>query len=90
VEQLLNNKYALLPAPAPVASPWIIGILIDRGVVHLNFAGRANGRYRIEASTDLIRWTVVGTTTASLVGLSTFSHAIHASDARFYRVANAP
>src|SRR5262249_41727169 len=62
-EQILNNKYGLGAAAGLAGPPWITGIAVDQHLVRLSFAGRANGRYRIEASRDLIFWAVVGTAT---------------------------
>jgi hypothetical protein len=89
-EQLLINKYGLTAAAGLADSPWITGISADRGNVRVNFSGRANGRYRVEASRDLILWTPVGTATAGPDGSAKFSHAADSSGARFYRVTSVP
>jgi hypothetical protein len=89
-EQLLIDKYGLTAAAGLAGPPWITGISVDRGNVRVNFSGRANGRYRVEASRDLILWTPVGTATAGPDGLAKFSHAADSSGARFYRVTTLP
>jgi hypothetical protein len=59
---------------------------VEKGGVRLNFSGQANGRFRIEASRDLIQWIMVGTTTVGPDGVSQFSHTPDPARARFYRV----
>jgi hypothetical protein len=85
-EQVLDGKYGLAAAAGLAGPPWITHIAVEQDGVRLNFSGRANGRYRIEASRDLIEWTVVGTTTAGPDGVSQFSYATDPAGARFYRV----
>jgi hypothetical protein len=104
VEQLLISKYGLTAGSAgavgpPVLAeatsrtqdvPRITGIWMEPDGVLLNFSGRAGEGYQVEASDDLIHWTVVGRAMAAPDGSFEFSHATDGSTAKFYRVATAP
>jgi Concanavalin A-like lectin/glucanases superfamily len=74
-------EVSVVAAGAPPAAVWL-----DSGGLLLTFPGIAGTTYRVQASTDLISWSVVGTVTVSATGLLQFEDAeAYRYPFRFYR-----
>jgi hypothetical protein len=88
-------NYILTPSSGPniqdeitveVDISFIAGATMNGGQASMQFVGVPNTLYDIEASTDLINWTVVGTVESDANGLFQFQDANSASfPVRFYR-----
>ncbi len=66
---------------APPAAVWL-----DTGGLLVSFPGIAGSTYRVQASTDLVSWTVIGTVTVNASGLLRFEDAeAYRYSLRFYR-----
>jgi sulfur relay (sulfurtransferase) DsrF/TusC family protein len=87
--------YVLTPASGPaitgsvtvvVDSSFVISATVSGSQVTIQFAGIPGTTYSIEASTDLVTWTVIGSVTANPEGLFQFQDAtVGLHDHRYYR-----
>jgi hypothetical protein len=78
----------ILPAPAPPARPTLTAQRPGtNGLFSFTISSIANTTFGIQASTDLLHWTPIGTATTATNGVATFQDTNSSSlQGRFYRV----
>jgi hypothetical protein len=99
LQAVVKERTALLPGFEPASLPltpstpvtYSSAIMLQNGQPQFQLSGVLQKSYSIQASTDLLNWTGIGTTTANFSGTSTFTDPNAASFARrYYRAVPSP